>query len=113
MSPARTHGLRTVSAGETSPAGAEPPRRSDKYSVADDGTVSDSAKKTFEDIDSFEWIAAKGTTEGYFIIQEDGSNASGTTSGDGGAGFGGGGGLGGGVRAGAGRGIGYSLNFIL
>jgi hypothetical protein len=29
---------------------------------------------TFEDIDGFEWIAAAGTTNGYFVIQEDGGN---------------------------------------
>jgi len=31
-------------------------------------------KKTFEDIDGLEWIAAAGTTDGYVLIQEDGGN---------------------------------------
>jgi hypothetical protein len=47
---------------------------SDKYSVADDGTITDSAKVTFEDIDGLEWIGASGTTDGYVVIQEDGGN---------------------------------------
>ena len=47
---------------------------SDSYSVDEFGVVSDSAKKTFEDIDGFEWIAASGTSNGYVIIQEDGGN---------------------------------------
>lgn len=47
---------------------------SDSYSVAEDGTISDSAKKTFEDIDGFEWIAASDNADGYVIIQEDGGN---------------------------------------
>jgi len=31
-------------------------------------------KPTFEDIDGLEWIAAKGTTDGYVVIQEDSGN---------------------------------------
>jgi hypothetical protein len=47
---------------------------SDSYSVASDGSITDSAKVTFEDIDGLEWFAAAGTTDGYVIIQEDGGN---------------------------------------
>merc|ERR1712167_373328 len=47
---------------------------SDSYKVEEDGTVSDSAKTTYEDIDGFEWVAAAGAADGYFIVQEDGGN---------------------------------------
>lgn len=47
---------------------------SDSYSVAEDGTVSDSAKVTFEDIDGFEWIASSDNANGYVVIQEDSGN---------------------------------------
>ena len=47
---------------------------SDKYSVADDGTISDSAKVTFEDIDGFEWLASSDNANGYVVIQEDSGN---------------------------------------
>eukprot|EP00930_Biecheleria_cincta_P082155 TRINITY_DN7180_c0_g1_i2.p1 TRINITY_DN7180_c0_g1~~TRINITY_DN7180_c0_g1_i2.p1 ORF type:complete len:807 (-),score=143.12 TRINITY_DN7180_c0_g1_i2:210-2318(-) len=54
--------------------GAHQTHMSDSYKVASDGTVTDSAKVTFEDIDGLEWIAAAGTADGYVIIQEDGGN---------------------------------------
>ena len=47
---------------------------SDSYSVADDGTISDSAKVTFEDIDGFEWLASSDNANGYVVIQEDSGN---------------------------------------
>ena len=47
---------------------------SDSYKVEEDGTVSDSAKTTYEDIDGFEWVAAAGSADGYFVVQEDGGN---------------------------------------
>merc|ERR1719197_761825 len=47
---------------------------SDSYSVAEDGTISDSAKVTFEDIDGFEWIASSDNQNGYVVIQEDSGN---------------------------------------
>merc|ERR1719197_345476 len=54
--------------------GADQKTMSDKYSVAADGTITDSAKKTFEDIDGFEWVASSDSSDGYVVIQEDGSN---------------------------------------
>jgi hypothetical protein len=47
---------------------------SDDYTVAEDGTITDSAKVTFEDVDGLEWIATSDSENGYLIIQEDGSN---------------------------------------
>jgi hypothetical protein len=48
---------------------------SDSYGVAEDGTVTDSAKRTFEDIDGLEWFASSDAPEnGYVVIQEDGGN---------------------------------------
>ena len=49
---------------------------SDSYKVEEDGTVSDSAKTTYEDIDGFEWVAAAGSADGYFVVQEDGATTS-------------------------------------
>ena len=37
-------------------------------------TDSSTTHNTFEDIDGIYWVAAKGTTDGYIIIQEDGGN---------------------------------------
>lgn len=54
--------------------GAYQTHMSDSYSIEADGTETDSAKVTFEDIDGLEWIAAAGTSNGYVIIQEDGGN---------------------------------------
>ena len=47
---------------------------SDSYKVEEDGTVSDSAKTTYEDIDGFEWVAAAGATDGstFTIVDPDG-----------------------------------------
>jgi hypothetical protein len=47
---------------------------SDTYTVAEDGTITDSAKVTFEDVDGLEWLASSDSTEGCLVIQEDGDN---------------------------------------
>jgi hypothetical protein len=47
---------------------------SDVYSVAADGTITDSAIPTFEDIDGLYWIPSSDAPQGYVIIQEDGGN---------------------------------------
>jgi hypothetical protein len=47
---------------------------SDTYMTLDDGSIYDSAKATFEDIDGFEWLASSDNADGYVVIQEDSGN---------------------------------------
>merc|ERR550514_2334904 len=54
--------------------GKKTEHNSDSYKVNADGSIYDSAKATFEDIDGFEWLASSDNADGYVVIQEDSGN---------------------------------------